>query len=725
MTNPLSSDSQDNRRSSILKKYRNNPHEICNWLNEHGWPAKIEGKIVRCQNVARNEKKPSIDIDPSKGAVLWIDRGNSSYRGDLFHLAGLVMGIDPRTQFPALLDALDGGNGYTPMPFRPRTPPEPPPPPPEPLKPFPPGREPPRQRDETARWHYRNADSLMIMSVIRTETPEERRNGEKKCKPWIWDGTQFVNKGAPKPRPLFNLDRVAANPTAPVLVVEGEKCAQVAQEMLQDWVVTTWPMGSDNAKHADWAPLKNRNVWVWPDADDPGHKAARQIADCLSGVRLINVKDMPKGWDIADAIADGWDQDRILDWIANYEILEQESHPFIEKEVDQGIYGYPDLSFTKTGEPRIQGTSTNLAYLLQKHGMKLRRNLMTREIELNGDSDGDRVYQGIVDACLREGFPDRHINSAMAKLAKDEDYHPFKEWVLSKPWDGVDRIGDYLGTIEVETGFEKLKVLYLCKFLLSIVTAAFTTEPFLCKAILTFQGAQSEGKTSWFEALMPQGTFLDGTMVNFENKDDKLKILSHLVAELGELEATFKKSAIAAIKAFTGSRYDYIRRPYGRAGERMERRTVLVASVNQERFLNDPTGNVRFWVLPVTATHHNILREIDRQQLFAQVYQESYGDNWWLSKDEMKLQAEVEERFRTLDPVQEAIADAFHWEFPSRPLEMGAMEVLRWAGIRNPSHAEVTRASTILTKVFNCEQKKTKYRNLYKLPTKVYPQDNG
>jgi putative DNA primase/helicase len=45
---------------------------------------------------------------------------------------------------------------------------------------------------------------------------------------------------------------------------------------------------------------------------------------------------------------------------------------------------------------------------------------------------------------------------------------------------------------------------------------------------------------------------------------------------------------------------DKLRLPYARTDSEFQRRTVFAASVNPEEFLQDETGNLRWWVLPVT-----------------------------------------------------------------------------------------------------------------------------
>ena len=77
-------------------------------------------------------------------------------------------------------------------------------------------------------WTYRDADGRPLYAVCRFSLP----NGRKEVQPltfgtlrgrrgWHW-------KGAPKPRPLYGLDRLGARPDAPVILTEGEKAADAA-----------------------------------------------------------------------------------------------------------------------------------------------------------------------------------------------------------------------------------------------------------------------------------------------------------------------------------------------------------------------------------------------------------------------------------------------------------------------------------------------------------------
>lgn len=119
----------------------------------------------------------------------------------------------------------------------------------------------------------------------------------------------------------------------PVLVVEGEKCRAAGAGALRQYAVVTWPGGSKGLRYADWSPLRDRDVVLWPDADVPGEQAMLGYCDysglwhdgiaqlvhaagCKS-IRYIDTRGQSKGWDIADALdseKDGWTAKQLAAW---------------------------------------------------------------------------------------------------------------------------------------------------------------------------------------------------------------------------------------------------------------------------------------------------------------------------------------------------------------------------------------------------------------------------
>lgn len=167
---------------------------------------------------------------------------------------------------------------------------------------------------------YRDALCRPLMLVVRFDLADGskeifpltfRKNGVEMQ--WRWKGW------GGRDRPIYGLDRLAAFPQdVPVIVVEGEKTANALQDAVGHGsaVVLTWHGGTHAAKLTDWSPVVDRNVIIWPDADDPGLAAARDIFGILARKNDVRIalppEDVKKGWDAADAILnDGWTAERI------------------------------------------------------------------------------------------------------------------------------------------------------------------------------------------------------------------------------------------------------------------------------------------------------------------------------------------------------------------------------------------------------------------------------
>lgn len=154
-------------------------------------------------------------------------------------------------------------------------------------------------------WAYHTADSGVIGYVCRFDFPD----GSKQTLPLVYatDGkrSEWRWMGFVKPRPLYNLHTLAANPKATVLLVEGEKTADAVQAQLDPskTVVMTWVGGAQGITHADWKPIDGRRLILWGDNDKPGMDAMAQIGNAVESPlkRYVHVpKEYPPKWDGAD-----------------------------------------------------------------------------------------------------------------------------------------------------------------------------------------------------------------------------------------------------------------------------------------------------------------------------------------------------------------------------------------------------------------------------------------
>lgn len=161
-------------------------------------------------------------------------------------------------------------------------------------------------------WPYRDRTGSVLGYVVRYQLPD----GNKETPPLtLWEterGLKWIFKGLPEPRPIFNLNFIAHKPNAKIILVEGEKCAELLQKAIDgagtnNFISSTWMGGSNAVYKTDWEPLRGRAVILWPDNDKPGFSAALNVAGILSTMdckqKILSIPEgKPDGWDVGDYI---------------------------------------------------------------------------------------------------------------------------------------------------------------------------------------------------------------------------------------------------------------------------------------------------------------------------------------------------------------------------------------------------------------------------------------
>ena len=98
--------------------------------------------------------------------------------------------------------------------------------------------------------------------------------------------------------------------------------------------------------------------------------------------------------------------------------------------------------------------------------------------------------------------------------------------------------------------------------------------------------------------------------------------------EMAEL-AGIRSAIDEKIKAYISNRTDVYREPYARASVGVPRQQVFIGTTNADSYLNDPTGNRRFWPVKVGTIDLDALTR-DRDQLWAEaVARFDAGEAWW------------------------------------------------------------------------------------------------
>lgn len=196
-------------------------------------------------------------------------------------------------------------------------------------------------------WAYRDEENRIIGYVRRFEDGKVKKNGkiEKQIIPLRWcrnkenGNERFISRGWDQ-RPIFNIGSIQENPTSPILLVEGEKCAQEAAKLIGDrFPVITWQGGGEAVEKVDWSKLAGKTILVWPDSDKAGITCAKALNRILSSFKANLKFVVPRpgeksGWDVADFIQD--DSPTAKDLLV---FMNRNSKPFDkwEKEIGQEV----------------------------------------------------------------------------------------------------------------------------------------------------------------------------------------------------------------------------------------------------------------------------------------------------------------------------------------------------------------------------------------------------
>lgn len=362
---------------------------------------------------------------------------------------------------------------------------------------------------------------------------------------------------------------------------------------------------------------------------------------------------------------------------------------------------YPFTSQNEKGQYRALSVIANFQFLMDRLGIKFRYNLDKYELKTNvyqeGDSQDD-ITTMIKSICfvngLRLNIDD--VCKMIEVLANQNSYSPMKNYILSKPWDRKDRLQNIYETIPTQLDentakHDALKKLMIRNWLLQIVYSVFSEKPEQLRYVLTLSGEQGCGKSIWFSRLFKgvKDYFSDGFILNANDKDCIMQVLNHGCLELAEIDATFKKTDQAQLKAFITRQYDNVRLPYARESKKYKRKTVFCATVNDHQFLSDATGSTRFWVLTVPKCPRGLAtidfdHDIDMQQVWSQLYEEYYckGISFRPTDEEAKAIASNNQGNTIVSPMEETLLAIFDVESSCRDERMNVTQILEVCGYR-------------------------------------------
>jgi predicted P-loop ATPase len=368
--------------------------------------------------------------------------------------------------------------------------------------------------------------------------------------------------------------------------------------------------------------------------------------------------------------------------------------------------------------------------MLDANGVTVRYNIIRKRTEITvpwvfGTTENNDAVSmtHILSLASQYGMPTGLVPPIVEAIGDENSFNPAADWINSRPWDGEDRLSAFCNTITPRAEYPvELRDLLMRKWILSVTAAATMPDGFRCRGVLTLQGSQGIGKTSWGMKLINDER-LGKQLIKVDhhldagNKDSQLGAIDHLIVEVGELESSLKRD-ISRLKGFLTNGTDKIRRPYGKAAVETQRRTVFYATVNAADFLIDPTGNARFWTIACEYIDHD--HDVDMQQVYAQcAVLLKDGEKWWLTGEEEVLLERQNSLHRSYSLIRDRLVTIIDPDLVgTKP--MTASEVLEAAGIDHPTNPQAKECASYLREWFG-EPKRIQGRDRWRVPLRPDP----
>lgn len=244
-------------------------------------------------------------------------------------------------------------------------------------------------------------------------------------------------------------------------------------------------------------------------------------------------------------------------------------------------------------------------------------------------------------------IPDRLVMQAVSVVAEMNPVHPVRDYLRSLRWDAKQRLpsaaATYFGTDPSEYASEIVP-----RWFVSAV-ARVENPGAQCDCVLILEGRTGFRKSTAFRSLVPVPEWYADSGIVIGSKDSYQNLHGVWIYGFDELDS-LNKSELTATKNFITQTADRYRPSYGRVAQSFRRQNVFCGTTNKDDYLNDPTGDRRYWPLRVVRPIEVDAIVRDRDQLWAEaVARYDSGERWHVDSPHLRRLCEAEQRQRTAD----------------------------------------------------------------------------
>jgi predicted P-loop ATPase len=233
----------------------------------------------------------------------------------------------------------------------------------------------------------------------------------------------------------------------------------------------------------------------------------------------------------------------------------------------------------------------------------------------------------------RIGFDasEKATSEGLMAVALQHRGHVVRDYLEGLKWDGVPRLDawlvDYFGAvpdeedehIEVdasgETYSDAVRVSWVGRAWLVQAVRRVMEPGSHAKYVLCLEGAQDIGKSSALRALASPPWFMESA-IRIESGHADMVFQRKWIAELAEA-ALLRKASREALKAYLSIQTSTVEPKYANLSIDVARQIVFALTTNDRKYLNDPSGGVRFWPVHCHKADFAAI-ERDRDHLWAE-----------------------------------------------------------------------------------------------------------
>ena len=271
-------------------------------------------------------------------------------------------------------------------------------------------------------------------------------------------------------------------------------------------------------------------------------------------------------------------------------------------------------------------------------GIKSRYDVFHNKILFEGHPSLDGDFEN---ACLivrqliaqqKEFEPSKDtMHDAVTRIALEYQFNPILDYLDGLKWDGQKRIDTWL-TVYLGAEDTPLHRAMGRKWLLAAVRRV--RQPG-CKFdnIPTLEGPQGSLKSTLVREMAGgRENFSDADILQSDKREQQELCEGVWFYEIAELSG-LHKGEVEKVKAFASRQEDKARPAYARRVSVRPRTCVFVGTTNDDEYLQDQTGNRRFWPIRIGRIDIEAFRR-DRDQLFAEaVVGEATGESLVLPEE--------------------------------------------------------------------------------------------